>query len=767
MRFWFNAFYLLKDAIISKNSRPYNNTKPLLIKLVTFNYRIYFLLFLRMNPLMNFIMSKKFLPVLLVLICGGLFVTYGVMGRGDHDNDNPKTKYETVLKNVGIVLEQGHYSPKKIDDKFSEEVLKKYEDGLDPDKYIFYQKDINDFKKYQDKIDDEIHGAPLESFYAISKSYLARLNEVAKNYKEILSKPFDFTKNESLQLDGDKRNYPQTEAERYDYSRKRLKYLVLGRFIDLQDERAKQSKDSAYKPDSALEREAREKVEKQMDRFFLTLKNHNTPDDMFSDFVNAITSSMDPHTTYFNPTDKRGFDELLSGTFYGIGAQLKETDGKIKIASLITGGPAWKSGEIQPEDEIIKVAQGNAPPVDVTGYAVTDAVKLIRGEQKGSEVRLTLKKADGTIKVAPILRDKISLDDTFAKSAVVNDGTNKIGYIYLPEFYADFDDPSARRSATDVAREVQKLKDAKVDGIVIDLRGNGGGSLNDVVDMAGLFIEDGPIVQVKGRDEKASVLSDRDKDVLYSGPLAVMVDEMSASASEIFAAAIQDYHRGVIIGSTSTYGKGTVQRSISLDPQSENPLFSRPSQGLGDVKLTFRKFYRINGGATQLRGVVPDIVIPDRLENVKFREKDNPDALNWDEIPKASYTTWNPGYSFNSIVSEENNELSKSPVFKGIREDVDLLDKYNDAETPLNIKKYREQLEQVKSISKKLDSLDKLSVDLPVHNIVSDSLAITGDSEKVEKNKQFLKRISNDIYISQTVKVINKMIGQEQLAQRK
>jgi len=712
-------------------------------------------------------MSKKFLPVLLVLICGGLFVTYGVMGRGDHDNDNPKTKYETVLKNVGIVLEQGHYSPKKIDDKFSEEVLKKYEDGLDPDKYIFYQKDINDFKKYQDKIDDEIHGAPLESFYAISKSYLARLNEVAKNYKEILSKPFDFTKNESLQLDGDKRNYPQTEAERYDYSRKRLKYLVLGRFIDLQDERAKQSKDSAYKPDSALEREAREKVEKQMDRFFLTLKNHNTPDDMFSDFVNAITSSMDPHTTYFNPTDKRGFDELLSGTFYGIGAQLKETDGKIKIASLITGGPAWKSGEIQPEDEIIKVAQGNAPPVDVTGYAVTDAVKLIRGEQKGSEVRLTLKKADGTIKVAPILRDKISLDDTFAKSAVVNDGTNKIGYIYLPEFYADFDDPSARRSATDVAKEVQKLKDAKVDGIVIDLRGNGGGSLNDVVDMAGLFIEDGPIVQVKGRDEKASVLSDRDKDVLYSGPLAVMVDEMSASASEIFAAAIQDYHRGVIIGSTSTYGKGTVQRSISLDPQSENPLFSRPSQGLGDVKLTFRKFYRINGGATQLRGVVPDIVIPDRLENVKFREKDNPDALNWDEIPKASYTTWNPGYSFNSIVSEENNELSKSPVFKGIREDVDLLDKYNDAETPLNIKKYREQLEQVKSISKKLDSLDKLSVDLPVHNIVSDSLAITGDSDKVEKNKQFLKRISNDIYISQTVKVINKMIGQEQLAQRK
>ncbi|HEY5406418.1 MAG TPA: carboxy terminal-processing peptidase [Ginsengibacter sp.] len=710
-------------------------------------------------------MSKKFLPVLVILICGGLFVTYGVMGRGDRSGDNPKTKYEKILKNVGIVLEEGHYSPKKIDDAFSKEVLNKYEQGLDPDKFIFYQKDIDGFKKYENKIDDEIHGEPLESFYAITKVYLIRLDEVAKDYKKILSKPFDFSKDESLQLDGDKRQYPKTEAERYDYGRKRLKYLVLGRFVDLQDERAKLSKDSLHKADTTLEREAREIVSKQMDRYFVTTKNHNTPDDMFSDFVNAITSSMDPHTTYFAPVDKRSFDELLSGTFFGIGAQLKSEDGKIKIASLISGGPAWKSGEIQPEDEIIKIAQSSATPVDVTGYDITDAVKLIRGAQKGSEVRLTLKKADGTLKVVSLLRDKISLDDTFAKSAIVNDGANKIGYIYLPEFYADFDDPSARRSATDVAKEVEKLKAANVDGIVIDLRGNGGGSLNDVVDMAGLFIKDGPICQVKGRDEKASILSDRDKDVLYTGPLAVMVDEMSASASEIFAAAIQDYHRGVIIGSTSTYGKGTVQRSISLDPQSENPLFSKPAEGLGDIKLTFRKFYRINGGATQLRGVVPDIIIPDRLENVKFREKDNPDALSWDEIPKANYTLWNPGYSYSSIVAEANTDLSKSPVFTGIREDVNLLDKYNDKETPLNIQQYRAQAEQIKGLSKKLESLTKLKNEFPVRNIAEDSLAMGNDSDKIAKNTQFLKRISDDIYINQTIKVVDKMIGEEQLAQ--
>ncbi len=716
-------------------------------------------------------MSKKFLPVLFVLIFGGLFLTYGVMGRGDRSNDNPKNKYEKILRNVGIVLEQGHYSPKKIDDKFSQEVFKKYIDDLDPDKYIFYQKDVDDFKKYDTKIDDEIHGAPLESFFAISKTYLTRIDEVSKFYKTILSKPFDFTKDESLQLDGDKRSFPASEAERFDYGRKRLKYLVLGRFIDLQDERDKHvaAKDSIFKKDGAkadstLERESREIVSRQMDRYFQTLKNHNTTDDMFSDFVNAITSSMDPHTTYFAPVDKRSFDEILSGTFFGIGAQLKEDDGKIKIASLITGGPAWKSGDIQPEDEIIKIAQGLEAAVDVTGYAVTDAVKLIRGAQKGSEVRLTLKKADGSIKVVPIIRDKISLDDTFAKSAIVN-GTHKIGYIYLPEFYADFEDPSARRSATDVAKEVEKLKAENVDGIVIDLRANGGGSLNDVVDMAGLFIKDGPICQVKGRDEKANILSDRDKEVLYTGPLAVMVDEQSASASEIFAAAIQDYHRGIIIGSTSTYGKGTVQRSISLDPQSENSLFNRPTEGLGDIKLTFRKFYRINGGATQLHGVVPDIIIPDRLENVKFREKDNPDALNWDEIPKANYTTWNPGYSFNSVISAVNNEINQSPRFKGIRDDVTLLDKYNDKETPLNIVKYRQKLSEIKATSKNLEDLTKLPVDLSVSSIARDSIDITGDKDKIAKNKQFLKRLSSDIYVDETVKVIDKIIGEAALAQ--
>jgi carboxyl-terminal processing protease len=245
----------------------------------------------------------------------------------------------------------------------------------------------------------------------------------------------------------------------------------------------------------------------------------------------------------------------------------------------------------------------------------------------------------------------------------------------------------------------------------------------------------------------------------------VMVDELSASASEIFAAAIQDYHRGIIIGSSSTYGKGTVQRNVSLDPQSENPFFSRPSEGLGDVKLTFRKFYRINGGATQLRGVVPDIILPDRLENAKLREKDNPDALHWDEIPKANYTLWNPGYSYAPVVANVNADINKNIDFKGIKNEVALLDKYQNEETPLNIVKYKQMQKEIKDAAKKLDTFLKSPVDLKTQSLPQDVAEMGSDTTKINKQTTFLKNIGSDIYVNETVKVLEKVIGEAQIAQ--
>ncbi len=709
-------------------------------------------------------MSKKFIPVILVLTAASLFLAFQTQGRSD--NDNPKSKYTKVLRNVGLLLEQGHYSPKKIDDDFSKLVLKKFIDDLDNDKNIFLQSDLEDFKKYEGKIDDEIHGSELMSFFTINDVYIKRLNETALLYKDILAKPFEFLKDENVVLDQDKLTNPKTEAERKDIWRKRLKYLALTRYVDMLDEREK-NKDKAdykYKADSTLEREARDAVRKQIERYFTTKKTHETSDENFSTFINAITGTMDPHTDYFPPVEKRSFDESMKGSFFGIGAQLKEDDGKIKIGSLISGGPAWKGGDLKVDDEIIKIAQGTAEPVDVTGYSVTDAVKLIRGAEKGSEVRLTVRRMDGSVKVISLLRDEIKLDDTFAKSAIIN-GDHKVGYIFLPEFYIDFADPNGAKCSEDVAKEIQKLKAETVEGIIIDLRGNGGGSLPEVVKMAGLFIEDGPICVVKGREDKPYQWKDKDKTVLYSGPLTVMVDEFSASASEIFAAAIQDYKRGIIIGSTSTYGKGTVQRSIPLNPEADNPIFAnKNTEDLGYVKLTLQKFYRINGGATQLKGVTPDIVLPDKMEYLKFREKDNTAALPWDEIAKADYKPWTSTVSNDAVISTSYNQIATSSTFNSIKTSVQWLEKYNDKDYSLNINKYRDEQKQLKATYKELDDLSKLKKEMNIKNIAADTVTINAAKEKVEKNKQWLKRISKDIYIDETVKVMNNMINQSTTA---
>jgi len=709
-------------------------------------------------------MSRKFIPVMLVLTAASFFVAFQTQGRSD--SDNPKSKYTKIIRTVGVLLEQGHYSPKKIDDAFSKAVLKKFIVEMDNDRNIFLQSDLDDFEKFGNRIDDEIHGSEFQSFFAINETYLKRLNETAGLYNDILARPFDFSKDETVLLDREKLNNPKTEADRKDIWRKRLKYLTLAKYSDMLDDREKNKgkENYKYKADSTLEREARDIVRKQTERFFTTKKTRENSDENFSTFVNAITGTMDPHTDYFAPVDKRGFDETLKGSFFGIGAQLKEDDGKIKIASLVSGGPAWKGGELKPEDEIIKIAQGNNEPVDVTGYSTTDAVKLIRGAEKGSEVRLTIRRIDGSVKVISLLRDEIKLEDTFAKSAIIK-GDHKIGYIYLPDFYIDFANPNGAKCSEDVAKEIQKLKEEKVEGIIMDLRGNGGGSLSEVVKMAGLFIEDGPICLVKGREDNPYQWKDKDKSILYSGPLTVMVDEFSASASEIFAAAMQDYKRGIIIGSTSTYGKGTVQRNIPLNPESENAVFgNKNTEDLGSVKLTLQKYYRINGGATQLKGVTPDIIIPDRYEYLKFREKDNTNALPWDEIAKADYKTWTSNVSNDIVVKYGGDLVSRNPVFNKIRTSIDQLEKYNDKEYSLSFTKYKEEQKQFKAMVKELDEIYKLAKELDVKNTTADAALISAAQDKAEKNKQWLKRVSNDIYIDETVKVMSNMITQSSTA---
>ncbi len=679
---------------------------------------------------------------------------------------NPSNRYERILQLVGEFLEQGHYSPRKIDDKFSKDVWIKFLRSLDSDKEFFLAADTVMFKKFETRIDDEIHGAPLQSFYAINEVYKKRIEEASAYYKEILQKPFDFNTDETYTDDGNLITFAKNEAARKELWRKKLKFATLERFVELYDqqEKNKNAKDFVAKTNAQLEKEARDKVIKAFDKMFDRFRNRFKDDDRFNMLVNDITETMDPHTTYFPPIEKRSFDENMSGEFFGIGASLTEDDGQIKIATIVTGGPAQKSGEIQVGDYVLKVGQGTEEPQDLSGFEVPDAVRLIRGK-KGTEVRLTIKKADGAIKTVVMIREKINLEETFAKSSVINTGGNqKIGYIYLPEFYANFQDPNGARCAADVAKEIIKLKQENIQGIILDLRNNGGGSLMDVVQMVGLFIDEGPIVQVKSRDEAPSILKDKDNNVLWDGPLTVMVNEFSASASEIFAAAIQDYKRGLIVGSSSTYGKGTVQRNIELERSS---WVSNNSSDLGSIKLTLQKFYRISGGSTQLKGVTSDIILPDQYEYLKLREKDNPSALAWDEISSAKFKSWKNDYNFAEIIRKSNERIQQNKNFQQIKNYSDSLEKYNNKVYNLKLDKYRQQRKILSQAIGRIDSLTKLKVPLDINNLTADIDKIRNDQNKMERNTAYMKRLKSDLHLGEAVNITADMIQQYAIAMNK
>lgn len=706
-------------------------------------------------------LHRKNLPIVLLLFGAGLFLAFRSLGIG-LGNGNPPTKYEKILHNVGEMLAEIHYSPKKIDDNFSREIFKKYlGEKIDDQKNILLQSDIQQLKKFETKLDDEILGGAVLFVPAVSEIYKKRLPETEAIYKELLSKPFDFSKEETANFNDEKLDYAKSEADRKEAWRKRLKYLTLERYYDLMEDREKNKGKEKFvvKTDEELEKEARERVLKILNRNYDRLKFKVSDDDRFNEFVKTVTESMDPHTTFMPPVDKRYFDEEMSGRFYGIGASLREEDGNIKIGSVLAGSPALKSGEIGAGDAIIKVGQGSAEPVDLTGYTVQDAVKLIRGK-KGTEVRLTLRKPDGSVKTVTLIRDEIIQDETFARSVVITTPKAKLGFIFLPEFYADFDNPKGARCSEDVRKEIIKLKEQKVDGIIMDLRNNGGGSLYDVVQMVGLFIEGGPIVQVKDREGKPTVYYDRDKSVLYDGPLAVMVNEFSASASEIFAAAIQDYDRGVIIGSTSTYGKGTVQRNIGLD---KTMGFLDPNSELGTIKLTLQKFYRINGGSTQLRGVSSDVNIPDIFEYTKIREKDNPDALAWDEIQKADFNRWKYGLDLGPIRKASSDRIKNNALFTTIHNNAEWLAKQSDRTVSLNLKKYQEEQKKSKAIAKQIESQNKLPHELNVEPLVDDMKRFEADNAKLERFKNWLKILRNDPYLDEATNVLNDMVTQTNL----
>jgi len=683
---------------------------------------------------------KILLPILIII---SIFTSFKKVEKTD-----PKDKVLITILNY--VLTQWHYHPHEINDTFSENVYTKFIDRLDPSKRYFIQADIDEFSKYKFDIDDQIKKEDLSFFSLVHERFIQRTEESKTYYKEILANSFDFNTEESLDVDYDKKTYSKNKNEIILNWNKQLKFSTLSRLYDKEnDENDKFKEDNNYKKKSfsELEIEARKTTLTNMDEYYMRL-DEETQSDWFSTYVNCISEEFDPHTTYYDPIAKKGFDQDISGKLEGIGARLQKKNDYTKVSELVSGGPAWKQGELEAEDIILKVGQGSEEPLDIVGMRLTDAIQYIKGK-KGTEVRLTVKKVDGAIKVISIIRDVVELDETFVKSSIVKKDGKTFGIIDLPKFYIDFDEENYRNSTKDMAQEIERLKKENIEGLIIDLRNNGGGSLTTAVDISGLFINQGPIVQVKYRDKAADIKVDKDPKIQWEGPLVILVNEFSASASEIFAAAMQDYKRAVIIGGKQTYGKGTVQSVLDLNR------YHNLKEDIGALKMTIQKVYRINGGSTQLEGVHSDIMLPSRYSYMEIGERDLENPLKYDKVPAATYSLWNNYENFNDVINNSKKRIATNKYFKLIDENAKWLKKaQDDSIIYLNYDAYKKDLEFHKNESVKFSDIKNYTTNLTFSSPNYELSILKADKDLEEKRETWHKNLKKDIYVAEALNVL-------------
>lgn len=661
---------------------------------------------------------------------------------------NDPNKDKRLIQMVTYVLEELHFDPKNVDDDFSEEVFYTYLNNLDPLKRYFHKSDIEEFEKYKTLIDDHLKETDLSFFNLTYQRLIQRLEESKLLYQNILSQPFDFTTDESISIDYENMEYVDNQKEMRDRWRIQLKYATIGNYDDLLED---QKEEAEKKSLNEIEEEARDQTKRSVDMYFTDYIDDLEREDWFAFFINAIVQKYDPHTDYFAPSVKDRFDQAISGKLEGIGARLQKRMDETKIMELISGGPAWRGKELEVGDVILEVKQENEEQaVNIVGMRLDDAVKLIKGP-KGTKVTLTVKKVDGTREQITITRDIVELQETYAKSSVVNKNDKRFGVIDLPSFYADFSDYKSKNAADDMRLEIERLKEQNIEGLVIDLRNNGGGSLQTVVDIAGLFIKEGPIVQVRSTGQPKDVLKDRDKSIVWDGPLVILVNELSASASEILAAAMQDYKRAIIIGGKQTYGKGTVQRVYDL-----NQMIRGNTDGdYGALKVTIQKYYRINGGSVQLEGVKSDVVVPDRYSFINIGEKDQENPLPWDKIEPADYDIWDSYYDYDNTIKNSKERMANNDQLKLIEENARWIKKNMDVTSiPLKYEEYQERLELNEEEAKRFDKLNDYTTNLTFESLPYEEALFQKDSVLKEKRIRWYENLSKDVYIEEALNVL-------------
>lgn len=695
-------------------------------------------------------MKKSFLILMLTIIISAASCSFTTNIENDPDKD------KLLIDLISYVLSKGHYDAKDVNDDFSKEVFSDYIDALDPLKRYFYESDINEFKKYETLIDDQIRSKDIAFFNLTYERLQQRMAEARILYTSILDKSFNFELQESIDTDYEKLSYVTTKEEMINRWRLQLKFNGLSSYYDKVEEQLDSlaiNKNYKRKTAVVLEEEARKLTQSSINEYF-EFADDLERKDWFSIYINSIVEEFDPHTYYFAPQDKDRFDIAMSGKLEGIGARLQKKNDNVKIIEVISGGPAWRGNKVEVGDLIMKVKQEDEQePVSIVGMRLDDAVSLIKGP-KGTKVTLTVKKVDGTIENIDIIRDVVELEETYAKSSLVKKNGKNFGVINLPKFYFNMQDYNQRNAAKDVKQEIIRLKEQNMNGLVIDLRDNGGGSLQTVVDIAGLFIEKGPIVQVRTKEEAPEVLSDKDRSILWDGPLVILVNELSASASEILAAAMQDYKRAIIIGSKQTYGKGTVQNVMDLNRWMRSNDFG----DLGALKLTTQKFYRVNGGSTQLEGVKSDVVVPDRYSYIDIGEKDQENPLPWDKIAAADYTPWDGYINFDKTIDNSKTRMQQNNQLKLIEENAKWVREKRDINRySLNYQEYKKNIEENENQAKRFEAINDYKTNLTYESLPYEQQLMTKDTVLKEKRNRWHQSLSKDVYIEEAISVLEDM----------
>ncbi|WP_290701666.1 carboxy terminal-processing peptidase [Lacinutrix sp.] len=695
-------------------------------------------------------MKRKHNILMLVLLLAFGSCSFTTKVEDDPDKD------KLLVQIITLALEQLHFAPKDFNDDFSKDVYTTYLNRIDPLKRFFLKSDIEEFEKFKTEIDDELKAYDITFFNVTNARLVKRMEEAKTYYKEVLDKPFDYNIDEDFDTDYENHGYVKNKKKLKERWRQLLKFSSISNYDELirtqENDTIASDASKAKKSLKELETEAREETLKNLDAYYTDYVEDLQRKDWFAMYINAIVEEFDPHTSYFAPTDKDRFDQQMSGKLEGIGARLQKRMDYTKIVEVISGGPAWRGEELEVGDIIMKVRQEDEKDaVSIVGMRIDDAIKLIKGP-KGTKVILTLKKVDGSIEDITITRDIVELEETYAKSSTVIKNDKKYGVINLPKFYIDFEDYNKRNAASDIKKEIERLKAEGMEGLVLDLRNNGGGSLKTVVDIAGLFIKDGPVVQVRSTDEPKEVLEDTDASIIWDGPLVIMVNELSASASEILAAAMQDYKRAIIIGSKQTYGKGTVQNILDL-----NRMVRNSSHGdLGAIKVTRQKFYRINGGSTQLEGVKSDIVVPDRYSFVDIGERDQDNPLAWDKIDAVKYDYWTSYFDYDTTISNSKARMENNTQLKLIEENAKWIKTQMDEDIySLNYKKYKAELNADEKKAKEYDAISEYKTNLTFESLPYETALFKIDTVLKEKRVRWHENLSKDVYMEEALNVLD------------